>query len=51
MHAGRFILSQVVDMIDRKTLSRLAIRFRADARVRHFGVRQQFICMVFAQLT
>jgi hypothetical protein len=51
MHAGRFILSQVVDMIDRKTLSRLAIRFRAEERVRHFGVRQQFICMVFAQLT
>jgi len=51
MHAGRFILSQVLDLIDRKTLARLATHFNASSRVRHFGVRQQLICMVFAQLT
>ena len=51
MHAGRFILSQVLDLIDRKTLARLATHFNANSRVRHFGVRQQLICMVFAQLT
>ena len=51
MHSGRFILSQVLDLIDRKTLARLATHFNANSRVRHFGVRQQLICMVFAQLT
>lgn len=51
MISGRFILSQILDLIHRETLSRLSERFHAEARVRHFGVRQQLICMVFAQLT
>jgi hypothetical protein len=51
MISGRFILCQILDLIHRETLSRLATRFHADSRVRHFGVRQQLICMVFAQLT
>jgi hypothetical protein len=51
MISGRFILCQILDLIHRETLSRLATRFHADSRVRHFGVRQQLICMVFAQMT
>ena len=51
MISGRFILSQILDLIHRETLTRLASRFQAELRVRHFGVRQQLICMVFAQLT
>ncbi len=51
MTHGRFILSQILDLVHRETLSRLSARFNAESRVRHFGVRQQLICMVFAQLT
>jgi hypothetical protein len=51
MNSGRYILSQVLDLVDRKTLSRLVERYDAESRVRHFGCRQQFICMTFAQLT
>ena len=51
MNSGCYILSQVLDLVHWQTLSRLSDRFHAEARVRHFGVRQQFICMVFAQLT
>jgi hypothetical protein len=51
MNFGRFILSQLLDLVDRKTLSRLVERYGAESRVRHFGCRQQFIAMVFAQLT
>ena len=51
MNTGRSILSQVLDLVDRKTLSRLVQRYDAESRVRHFGCRQQFICMAFAQLT
>lgn len=51
MNSGRYILSQVVDLVDRKTLSRLVERHDAESRVRHFGCRQQLICMTFAQLT
>jgi len=51
MNSGRYVLSQVLDLVDRKTLSRLVERYDAELRVRHFGCRQQFICMAFAQLT
>ena len=51
MNSGRYALSQILDLVDRKTLSRLAERYNAESRVRHFGCRQQFIAMAFAQLT
>jgi hypothetical protein len=51
MNTGRSILSQVLDLVDRKTLFRLVKRYDAESRVRHFGCRQQLICMAFAQLT
>jgi hypothetical protein len=51
MNTGRYVLSQVIDLVDRKTLSRYAERYGAEQRVRHFGCRQQFVSMVFAQLT
>jgi hypothetical protein len=51
MNSGRYILSQVLDLVDRKTLSRLVQRYGAESRIRHFGCRQQLICMAFAQLT
>jgi hypothetical protein len=51
MNSGRYILSQVLDLVDRKMLFRLVERYDAESRVRHFGSRQQLICMAFAQLT
>lgn len=51
MNSGRFVLSQVIDLVHRQTLERIVKRFEPATPVRHFGFRQQFICMVFAQLT
>ena len=51
MNTGRYVLSQIIELVDRKTLSRLVARYGAEQRVRHFKCRQQFICMVFAQMT
>ena len=51
MNSGRYILSQVLDLVHRQTLDRLVERYAAESRVRHFGCRQQLICMAFAQLT
>ena len=51
MNSGRYVLSQVLDLVDRKSLSRLVQRYDAESKVRHFGCRQQLICMAFAQLT
>lgn len=51
MNSGRFVLTQLLDLVHRETLDRLVERYNADSRVRHFGCRQQFIAMAFAQLT
>lgn len=51
MNPGRFVLSQILDLVHRQALDRLVKRYDAESRVRHFGCRQQLICMVFAQLT
>ena len=51
MNSGRFVLSQLLDLVHRQTLDRLVERYDAESRVRHFGCRQQLIAMAFAQLT
>ena len=51
MNSGRSVLSQVLDLVHWQTLARLVGRYDAESRVRHFGCRQQLICMAFAQLT
>lgn len=51
MNAGRYALSQILDLVHWQTLSRLVAKYEPKTVVRHFGFRQQFICMVFAQLT
>ena len=48
MNSGRYTLTQVLDLVERKTLTRLAERY--NIRMRHFGCRQRLICMGFAQL-
>jgi len=49
MNSGRYVLTQVLDRIHWQTLTRLVERYHI--RTRHFGCRQQLICMGFAQLT
>jgi hypothetical protein len=51
MNSGRFVLSQVLDQVHRQALERCAQRYNANDRVRHFGCRQQFTAMAFAQMT
>lgn len=47
MNTGRYILSQILDLIYWQRLSRLVARYYAESRVRHFGCRQQLICVIF----
>lgn len=51
MNSGRFVLTQILNLVHRQTLDRLVQRYEAESRVKHFGCRQQLICMAFAQLT
>lgn len=49
MNSGRYVLTQILDSMHWQTLNRLIGGYHI--RTRHFGCRQQLICMVFAQLT
>jgi hypothetical protein len=51
LNSGRFILSQVLDLVHRQTLNPIAKQYESTISVRHFGFRQQLTCMVFAQMT
>lgn len=51
MNTGRYVLSQILELVHWQSLSRLVERYNAESRVKHFGCRQQLICMAFAQLT
>jgi hypothetical protein len=51
MNSGRFILSQVRELVQRQTLDRTQRRYEPTISVRHFGFLKQFICMVFEQMT
>ena len=51
MNTGRYVLSQVLDLVHRQTLDRCVSRYGGNHGVRHFSCRHQLICMVFAQLT
>lgn len=51
MNEGRTVFSQVVDFVPRHTFRRRVQRYRGDYGVRRFTCWQQFLAMVFAQLT
>jgi hypothetical protein len=51
MYEGRTIFSQLLDHLPRHTFRRLVKRYRGDHRVRTFTCWDQFLAMVFAQLT
>jgi len=51
MKTGRHVLSQIVNFVHWEKSQRLARRYEPNQKIKHFGFRQQFICMVFAQLT
>lgn len=51
MNEGRTVFSQVVDFVPRHTFRRRVQRYRGDYGVRRFTCWQQFLAMLFAQVT
>lgn len=51
MHEGRTVFSQVIDFVPRHTFRRRVERYQGDYGVRRFTCWQQFLAMLFAQLT
>ncbi|HSW62059.1 MAG TPA: IS4 family transposase [Dissulfurispiraceae bacterium] len=51
MHAGKFVFSQVTDLIHPEQFRRCVRRYQGDYKVKSFSCWSQFICMAFGQLT
>ena len=51
MYQGQTVFSQLVQQISRYTFNQCVARHRGHVRVRSFSCWDQFLCMVFAQLT
>jgi hypothetical protein len=51
MFTGQFVLAQLLDWIHPQQFHRCVERYGGDSKVHHFSCWQQFVCLVFAQLT
>lgn len=51
MNDGQYVLSQLLDGIHREQFRRYVARYGGDYKIQHFSCWQQFVCLVFAQLT
>lgn len=51
MFTGQYVLSQLLDFIHPQQFHRCVERYGGDYKVQHFTTWQQFVCLVFAQLT
>jgi hypothetical protein len=51
MNSGKYVLSQLLDWIHPQQFQRCVARYKGDAKVSQFSCWNQFICLVFAQLT
>ena len=51
MHAGRIVFSQLLDFLPKKQFYRCVRRYRGNHRTKTFSCLDQYLCMVFAQIT
>lgn len=51
MRKGKFVFSQVIDFIPRREFDEFVKKYFGDLRVKNFDCRDQFLAMMFGQLT
>ena len=51
MHAGRIVFSQLLDFLPKKQFDRCVRRYRGNHRTKTFSCFDQYLCMMFAQIT
>lgn len=51
MHLGRTVFSQLLDFLPKAVFDQCVRRYRGNRRVRTFSCLDQYLCMVFAQIT
>jgi hypothetical protein len=50
MNEGRYVFSQLMDLVDPNAFNRCVERYKGNYRVRTFSCWHQFLCMSFGQL-
>ena len=51
MHEGRFVFAQLMDFFPKREFQQCVDRYRGNHRLRQLSCRDQFLAMLFAQLT
>ena len=51
MNVGRTVFSQLTDHVDEYIFKTIVNKHKGHARIRHFTCWEQYLCMLFAQLT
>lgn len=51
MNEGKYIFSQIMDLVSSTSFQTLVIRYNGDYKVKDFSCWKQFLCMAFGQLT
>ena len=51
MHTGKFVFSQLMQLLPWKRFQRLVNKYQGNRYVKHFSCADQFLCMAFAQFT
>jgi hypothetical protein len=51
MHVGRTVFSQLLDFLPKHTFDQCVRRYQGNHRIRTFSCFDQYLCMVFAQIT
>ena len=51
MHTGRIVFSQLLDFLPKKQFDKCVGRYQGNYKIRTFSCFDQYLCMVFAQIT
>ncbi len=51
MNEGKLIFSQLISFLPKRQFRRIVDKYEGNYRVRNFSCWDQFLCMLFAQLT
>jgi len=51
MHQGKFIFAQIVEFVPRYLFDQCVRKYKGDSRIRQLNCRDQFLAMMFGQLT
>jgi hypothetical protein len=51
MHAGKIVFSQIMEFLPHNVFRRCVARYNGDFNIQTFSCLDQFLCLVFAQLT